>query len=158
METALKTLVDIQMGYQAKTRIMERVRGTHRLIQSKDFDSSHRLRSGNLTTFFPEGYPCRRFFLHSSHEKRKPAPAISGVVAESIESASLLPVTGKWGRDVFYFQEHTFPPASPDPATSCSEKSGKDRNARQARAIPSGQAGVRAGASYPSNLYEGGEQ
>ena len=57
METALKTLVDIQMGYQAKTRIMERVRGTHRLIQSKDFDSSHRLRSGNLTTFFPERKP-----------------------------------------------------------------------------------------------------
>ena len=45
------------MGYQAKARIKERARGTHRLIQSKDFDSFHRLRSENLTAFFPERKP-----------------------------------------------------------------------------------------------------
>ncbi len=56
-EVALKTVASIQVGYQAKTRIKERARGTHRLIQSKDFDSFHRLRSENLTTFFPERKP-----------------------------------------------------------------------------------------------------
>ncbi|MBW2036389.1 MAG: restriction endonuclease subunit S [Deltaproteobacteria bacterium] len=56
-KAALKTLADIQVGYQAKARIKERARGTHRLIQSKDFDSFHRLRSENLTTFFPERKP-----------------------------------------------------------------------------------------------------
>ena len=56
-EVALKTVASIQVGYQAKTRIKERARGTHRLIQSKDFDSFHRLRPENLTTFFPERKP-----------------------------------------------------------------------------------------------------
>jgi len=56
-DASLKTLMDIQMGYQAKAKIKEEARGTHRLIQSKDFDSFHRLRSGNLTTFFPERKP-----------------------------------------------------------------------------------------------------
>ena len=56
-KAALKTLTDIQVGYQAKARIKERARGTHRLIQSKDFDSFHRLRFENLTTFFPERKP-----------------------------------------------------------------------------------------------------
>ncbi len=54
---ALKTLVHIQVGYQAKTRIKENVQGTHRLIQSKDFDPYHILRSENLTAFFPERKP-----------------------------------------------------------------------------------------------------
>ena len=53
----LKSIVDIQVGYQAKARIKERVRGTHRLIQSKDFDSLHRLQIEGLTTFFPERNP-----------------------------------------------------------------------------------------------------
>ena len=56
-KAALKTLTDIQVGYQAKARIKERAGGTHRLIQSKDFDSFHRLRSENLTVFFPERKP-----------------------------------------------------------------------------------------------------
>lgn len=56
-EVALETVASIQVGYQAKTMIKERARGTHRLIQSKDFDSFHRLRSENLTTFFPERKP-----------------------------------------------------------------------------------------------------
>lgn len=56
-EVALKTVASIQVGYQAKARIKERTRGTHRLIQSKDFDSFHRLRSENLTVFFPERKP-----------------------------------------------------------------------------------------------------
>lgn len=56
-EVALKTVASIQVGYQAKARIKERARGTHRLIQSKDFDSFHRLRSENLTVFFPERKP-----------------------------------------------------------------------------------------------------
>ena len=54
---ALKTVAGIQVGYQAKARIKERARGTHRLIQSKDFDSFHRLRFESLTTFFPERKP-----------------------------------------------------------------------------------------------------
>ena len=56
-EVALKTVASIQVGYQAKARIKERARGTHRLIQSKDFDSFQRLRSENLTAFFPERKP-----------------------------------------------------------------------------------------------------
>ena len=56
-EVALKTVASIQVGYQAKARIKERARGTHRLIQSKDFDSFYRLRSENLTAFFPERKP-----------------------------------------------------------------------------------------------------
>jgi hypothetical protein len=56
-DASLKTLMDIQMGYQAKAKIKEEARGTHRLIQSKDFDSLHRLRSEKLTTFFPERKP-----------------------------------------------------------------------------------------------------
>ena len=57
MRATLETLADIQVGYQAQTGIKEKARGTHRLIQSKDFDSFHRLRSENLTTFFPERRP-----------------------------------------------------------------------------------------------------
>ncbi len=53
----LKSIVDIQVGYQAKARIKERIRGTHRLIQSKDFDSLHRLHPENLIAFFPERKP-----------------------------------------------------------------------------------------------------
>jgi len=56
-EVALNTVASIQVGYQAKARIKERARGTHRLIQSKDFDSFHRLRPENLTAFFPERKP-----------------------------------------------------------------------------------------------------
>jgi len=56
-EVALKTVASIQVGYQAKARIKERAQGTHRLIQSKDFDSFHRLRSESLTAFFPERKP-----------------------------------------------------------------------------------------------------
>ena len=56
-EVALRIIASIQVGYQAKARIKERARGTHRLIQSKDFDSFHRLRSENLTAFFPERKP-----------------------------------------------------------------------------------------------------
>jgi len=56
-EVALRIIAGIQVGYQAKARIKEMARGTHRLIQSKDFDSFHRLRSENLTAFFPERKP-----------------------------------------------------------------------------------------------------
>ena len=56
-EVALKTVAVIQVGYQAKAGIKERARGTHRLIQSKDFDSFYRLRPENLTAFFPERKP-----------------------------------------------------------------------------------------------------
>jgi len=56
-EVALRIIAGIQVGYQAKARIKERAQGTHRLIQSKDFDSFHRLRSENLTAFFPERKP-----------------------------------------------------------------------------------------------------
>ena len=56
-KATLKAVADIQVGYQAKARIKRRAQGTHRLIQSKDFDSFHRLRSENLTAFFPERRP-----------------------------------------------------------------------------------------------------
>ena len=56
-KATLKAVADIQVGYQAKARIKKRAQGTHRLIQSKDFDSFHRLRSENLTVFFPERKP-----------------------------------------------------------------------------------------------------
>jgi len=56
-EVALKTIASIQVGYQAKTGIEESVQGTHRLIQSRDFDSFNRLQSGNLIVFFPERKP-----------------------------------------------------------------------------------------------------
>jgi restriction endonuclease S subunit len=56
-KVALNTVARIQVGYQAKARIKGRARGTHRLVQSKDFDSFHRLRSENLTAFFPERKP-----------------------------------------------------------------------------------------------------
>jgi len=54
---SLQTLADIQVGYQAKAGINGGRRGTHRLIQSKDFDSFNRLRFENLTAFFPERKP-----------------------------------------------------------------------------------------------------
>lgn len=53
----LKALTTIQVGYQAKAGIKERAQGTHHLIQGKDFDSFHHLRSGNLAAFFPERKP-----------------------------------------------------------------------------------------------------
>ncbi len=56
-EVVLKTIANIQVGYQAKTGIKESVQGTHRLIQSKDFDSFNRLQSGNLIAFSPERKP-----------------------------------------------------------------------------------------------------
>ncbi len=56
-KAALKTFADIQVGYQARARIKESSQGTHRLIQSKDFDSFHRLRPESLITFFPERRP-----------------------------------------------------------------------------------------------------
>ncbi|NOZ68470.1 MAG: restriction endonuclease subunit S [Deferribacteres bacterium] len=56
-EVALKTIVGIQVGYQAKAGIKGKAGGTHRLIQSKDFDSFNRLQSGNLIAFFPERRP-----------------------------------------------------------------------------------------------------
>lgn len=57
MTEALETVVFIQVGYQARASIKERPRGTHRLIQSKDFDSLHRPQSEDLTAFFPERKP-----------------------------------------------------------------------------------------------------
>ncbi|HED14318.1 MAG TPA: hypothetical protein ENI62_11815 [Gammaproteobacteria bacterium] len=53
----LKSIADIQVGYQARDRVKESTRGTHYLIQSKDFDSLHRLHPENLITFFPERNP-----------------------------------------------------------------------------------------------------
>ncbi len=53
----LKSITDIQVGYQAKARIKERSQGTHRLIQSKDFDALHCLQIKGLATFFPERNP-----------------------------------------------------------------------------------------------------
>ncbi len=56
-EITLRRVVTIQVGYQTRVRIQEKPSGTHRLIQGKDFDSFHRLRSDNLTAFFPERKP-----------------------------------------------------------------------------------------------------
>lgn len=53
----LKTVADIRVGYQAKTGIEENTHGTHRLIQSKSFDSFHHLRSEDLITFSPDRKP-----------------------------------------------------------------------------------------------------
>lgn len=54
---ALKTVVDMQVGYQARSRILESMHGTHCLIQSKDFDSHHNLQSDHLAVFIPERKP-----------------------------------------------------------------------------------------------------
>jgi len=54
---ALKEVASIQVGYPAKGKIREVVEGTHHLIQSKDFDSSHRLRIEKLISFLPERKP-----------------------------------------------------------------------------------------------------
>ena len=53
----MSTVASIQVGYQARAGIKEGARGTHRLIQSKDFDSFHRLQPENLTLFSPERNP-----------------------------------------------------------------------------------------------------
>jgi hypothetical protein len=53
----LKTLATIQVGYQARAKIKEDARGTHRLIQGKDFDASHTLQMDELASFFPERKP-----------------------------------------------------------------------------------------------------
>ncbi len=55
--TFLKTVASIQAGYQAKASIKENVKGTHYLIQTKDFDCLHCLMPDNLTAFFPERKP-----------------------------------------------------------------------------------------------------
>lgn len=54
---ALSTVAAIQVGYQARAGIKEGSQGTHRLIQSKDFDSFHRLQPENLTHFSPDRNP-----------------------------------------------------------------------------------------------------
>jgi len=53
----LNKLVKIQMGYQAKTRIHANPQGSHFLIQSKDFNPSHRLQTRHLVPFNPERRP-----------------------------------------------------------------------------------------------------
>jgi len=49
----LRTIADIRVGYQAKTGIKENTQGTHRLIQSKNFDSFHHLQPKSLISFSP---------------------------------------------------------------------------------------------------------
>lgn len=53
----LKEVADIKVGYQSKSRIWEALDGTHRLIQSKDFDSRRMLHTDKLIKLFPERKP-----------------------------------------------------------------------------------------------------
>ena len=53
----LKAIADIRVGYQANTGIQEKTQGTHRLIQSKNFDSFHHLRPKGLISFSPDRKP-----------------------------------------------------------------------------------------------------
>ncbi|MCD4786312.1 MAG: restriction endonuclease subunit S [Candidatus Eremiobacteraeota bacterium] len=50
----LKSIARVQVGYQARTSLKESADGTHRIIQSKDFDSNHVLQKDSLSAFFPE--------------------------------------------------------------------------------------------------------
>jgi len=51
----LKTITDIQVGYQSRRGIKDNIKGTHRLIQGKDFDKNSTLQTERLISFFPEG-------------------------------------------------------------------------------------------------------
>lgn len=53
----LKTIADIKVGYQARSRIEDRIDGTYKLIQGKDFDSLKRLNTCALTNFIPDRNP-----------------------------------------------------------------------------------------------------
>ena len=58
METVnLKSIADIQVGYQTRTRIEEKSGGGHWLIQGRDFDSYHRLCTENMLSFLPDRKP-----------------------------------------------------------------------------------------------------
>lgn len=111
IKAALKTVTDIQVGYQAKAGIKERAQGTHHLIQSKDFDSLHCLRSENLTSFFPERkpeiYTVRRedilfqargveHFAHCIEDDLKDTLAAGSFCILHIQSEDLLPQYLAW--------------------------------------------------------------
>jgi len=53
----LASIADIQVGYQARSGIQNESDGTYRLIQGKDFDSSHNLKIDNIKRFNPERIP-----------------------------------------------------------------------------------------------------
>ncbi len=55
----LKSVVDIQVGYQARGKIIEDPKGVHRLIQGSDFNESRNLILDNLIRFIPERDPDR---------------------------------------------------------------------------------------------------
>lgn len=50
----LKEIADINVGYQAKTRIHEDAKGSHFLVQGRDIDQSLHLNNQILTRFNPE--------------------------------------------------------------------------------------------------------
>jgi len=56
-EVYIKSIVDILVGYQSRSKIEERGDGTHRIIQRKDFDSSGKLNLDTLVSFIPTGNP-----------------------------------------------------------------------------------------------------
>ena len=54
IEVALENIADIQLGYQARSKIQENLKGTYRLIQGKDFNEYNQLVVESLIHFFPE--------------------------------------------------------------------------------------------------------
>lgn len=56
-KTTLKDLADIQVGYQARGRILELSSGEFRLIQGRDFDDQRQLHVESLASFKPERKP-----------------------------------------------------------------------------------------------------
>ena len=57
MMIILKNIGDVKVGYQSKSRILERSDGLYRLIQGKDFTALHDLREKTLLKFYPERNP-----------------------------------------------------------------------------------------------------
>ena len=53
----LEKIADIQVGYQARERVMNDIHGSHKLIQGKDFDDEGVLQLDSLISFSPERKP-----------------------------------------------------------------------------------------------------
>ena len=53
----LEEIANIQVGYQARSRIKEEKTGTHKLIQGRDFKTPYHLRYNNIMSFIPDINP-----------------------------------------------------------------------------------------------------
>jgi restriction endonuclease S subunit len=59
LKSILSDLVEIQVGYQSRESIQEDPKGSHQLIQARDFDKNHQIQWGCLSRFNPNSLSIR---------------------------------------------------------------------------------------------------